>query len=304
MKRLSRRAALAGLTTTACLTSFPAQAQSTDVPLGPKACYLHVHSSDSAGSAAVVPLAGLGAVPGKSLLLEGFGDLDNGPSGDTILSLIGLYSSSPTLLGPELLHRVPGAIDAGVEFISAPTLSGGQPTDIPEDFRITSAAQPNVVVAIPVGALYLFIGNHDSQWFDNSDPDGDLGCRVTVVGTWTEHGAGLAGTAGTPKLVGTGLLQGGDPLSVTLSSARPNAPSFLVMGFQLLDLPLFGGTLVPAPDIILGPLPTSGTGDWVLPATWPAGLPELLSVWFQAWIVDPMATAGLAASNGLRAVTP
>jgi hypothetical protein len=284
--------------------SAAATAQSIDVPLGPKDAYLHVHASDSAAPATVLALSALGAVPGQSLRMAGFGDMDNGPAGDTILSLIGLYSSSATLLGPELLQRVPGALDAGPEFVSAPTFTGAQPTDIPEDFRITSSVQPSAIIEIPADATHLFIGHHDSQWFDNSDPDGDLGCSVTVVGTWKDLGAGLAGTSGTPVLAGSGLLLGNDAMALTLSTARPNAPAFLIVGFSALGAPFKGGTLVPDADFVLGPFTTSGAGGLSLPGTWPAGLPELLSLWFQAWVQDPAGPKGFAASNGLKCLTP
>ncbi|QDU66197.1 hypothetical protein [Engelhardtia mirabilis] len=292
------------LLASALALSDRARAQSIDVPLGPQDCYLHVHATDSAAPATSVALSALGALPGQSLLMAGFGDMDNGAAGDTILSLIGLFSSDATLLGPELVQRVPGAIDAGPEFLSSPTWTGAEPTDIPEDFRITSAIQPSAIVEIPVGAAYLFLGNHDSLWFDNTDPDSDLGCRLTVVGTWKDVGAGLAGTSGTPVLTGTGLLLGNDPVSITLSSARPGAPAFFVLGFNASNIPLFGGTLVPAPELLLGPFITSAAGEHVVAATWPAGLPDLVPLWSQAWILDPAAPAGVAASNGLVCLTP
>ena len=284
--------------------SAAAAAQSVDLPLGPKDGYLHVHASDSSDPATVLALSTLGAVPGQSLLMAGFGDMDNGPSGDTILSLIGLYSSSATLLGPELLHRVPGAIDAGPDFVSAPTFKGAEPTDIPEDFRITGSLQASAIVEIPAGATHLFIGHHESQWFDNSDPDGDLGCSVTVVGTWKDLGAGLAGTSGTPALAGSGLLLGNDAVALTLSAAHTNAPAFLIVGFSALHAPFKGGTLVPDADLVLGPFTTSGAGGLTLPGTWPAGVPELLSIWFQAWVQDPAGPQGFAASNGVKCLTP
>jgi hypothetical protein len=77
-----------------------------------------------------------------------------------------------------------------------------------------------------------------------------------------------------------------------------------VVGFSGLFAPFKGGTLVPKPDLLLGPFPTSGAGQLVLPGTWPAGLPGLLTFWFQAWIQDPAGPVGFAASNGVTAFTP
>lgn len=281
-----------------------AAAQTTAVSLGSQDAYLHIAPGDTANAASPIALSLLGAAPGQSLLMKGVGDMDNGPSGDTILSLIGMFSGSPVILGPELLHRIPGAIDAGPEFISANTTAGGQPTDVPEDFRITSAIQPDVLIEIPAGATHLFVGNHDSQWFDNSDPDGDLGVQLTVVATWKSVGGALAGTNGLPSLTGTGLGLGGDAVTLTLASAKPAASSWLIIGFSAANAPFKGGVLVPSPDLVLGPFPTSGAGGFVLPGIWPTGLPGLLSIWFQSWIQDPAGPAGFAASNGVSCLTP
>lgn len=278
--------------------------QTLSVPLDSKACYLHVAASDSANPAPATPLSALGAMPGQSLRIVGKGDIDNGPSTDSVLSLLGVFSSSPVLLPPSAAHRVPGAIDAGDDFVTAPTFVGSETTDIPEDFRVATTAVPQIVVEIPAGATHLFLGIHDNQWFDNSDPDGDHGAEITVVGTWKDVGFALAGAAGLPKLAGSGLLLGGDPVAVELTQAKPSAPAFLIVGASAIHAPFSGGILVPAPDLVLGPFPTDPTGKLTLASTWPAGIPSLFSFWFQAWIQDPAAIHGLAASNGLKCLTP
>ena len=284
--------------------SLPAAAQTLTDPLGPKEGYLLVAPGDAATDSVPTPLSALGAVPGQSLRMRGLGDMDSGPGGDEGLSLIGVYSSSATILPSSNQFRIPGAIDAGIDFVSSPTFLGSIPTDIPEDFRIATTAAPEVVVEIPLGAQFLFVGNHDSYWKDNSDPDGDLAVEITVVGTWKDLGFGLAGTAGTPALAGSGYLVGNDPVTLTLTGARANASAFLVVGLSGLFAPFKGGTLVPDADFILGPFPTDATGAVVLPGTWPTGLPELLTLYFQMWIKDPAGPAGFAASNGLSCLTP
>lgn len=288
----------------ALAATVPAAAQTLTLPLGPQDGYLRLSTNDSAVDATPVPLSALGAVAGQSLRMRGLGDMDNGPAGDTILSLIGVFSSSTTILAPSSPHRVPGAIDAGPDFVSAPTFTGALPTDIPEDFRVATSIQTANIVEIPLGAVYLFVGNHDSQWFDNSDPDGDLGVEFTVVGTWEDVGWPLPGTAGPPTLTGSGLLLGNDPVSLTLASARPNASAWLITGLSGLFAPFKGGTLVPNPDLVMGPFATGASGQLVLSDTWPAGVPELVTGWFQMWIQDPVGPAGFAASNGVTCLTP
>ena len=45
-----------------------------------------------------------------------------------------------------------------------------------------------------------------------------------------------------------------------------------MVGFSSIFLPFKGGTLVPAPDLII-PLPTLASGDISVPFTWPGGIP-------------------------------
>jgi hypothetical protein len=121
---------------------------------------------------------------------------------------------------------------------------------------------------------------------------------------FTTLGGALAGSNGLPQLAGKGTLVPGSPVSLTLSSALPNSTAALIVGLSAVDMPFKGGTLVPAPDILITGLPVSGTGTLALASTWPAGLPAGLSLWFQEWIVDPAGPKGFAASNGLLAITP
>ena len=46
------------------------------------------------------------------------------------------------------------------------------------------------------------------------------------------------------------------------------------------------------------------TGGLTLPFTWPASEPGGTTAYLQFWISDPGAVAGLAASNGLKGVSP
>jgi hypothetical protein len=76
-----------------------------------------------------------------------------------------------------------------------------------------------------------------------------------------------------------------------------------VVGLQQLGAPFKGGVLVPSPLALLS-LATDPSGAMTLPFTMPAGAPSGTSFYFQAWISDPGASAGLSASNGLQGITP
>ncbi len=154
-----------------------------DIPLNPRATYLHVASADSALDSPPISLAALGLMPGDIARLERLGMFDNGPQGETFVSLLGVFSSTNVLLPPANAHRVPGAIEAGVDFTSACTFFGCEPTNIPEDFAIGSpdASFTGICMVIPPGAAYLFVGPHDSLFEDNTDPNGDYALRITLL---------------------------------------------------------------------------------------------------------------------------
>ncbi|HZL99034.1 MAG TPA: VCBS repeat-containing protein [Planctomycetota bacterium] len=123
--------------------------------------------------------------------------------------------------------------------------------------------------------------------------------------TWVDLGSGLAGSAGTPVLAGTGELTPLSAVGLSLAGALPAAPStVLVIGLAELNVPFKGGVMVPMPALVLAGLPTDATGSWTLGGTWPAGIPSGTEVFLQAWIPDPAGPAGFAASNGLSATVP
>ncbi len=127
---------------------------------------------------------------------------------------------------------------------------------------------------------------------------------LTIHATWFNEGFALAGELGDPLLTGAGTLVGAEVMSLDLTSARPSASAFLLLGFTAINAPLKGGILVPSADIILGPFPTDVNGDLLLGSTWPSGLPSDLALHYQYWIPDAAGVKGFAASNALRSVTP
>jgi len=144
--------------------------------------------------------------------------------------------------------------------------------------------------------------------FDTTYNGGGLGgdgfvVKLPLTLAWDPVGTGIAGTLGVPKLQGQGLLCAGNLLTLTLTRGKPNGVATLVIGLSLLHAPFKGGTLIPAPDLLIGGLPISAGGSMALSAPWPAGIPEGFTFHFQAWIPDTVAVQGLAASNGLSATT-
>jgi hypothetical protein len=140
--------------------------------------FLRLDPSDTALGARIVTLADHGFIPGHLLRFETLGDYDNGPGGDTFNGVMVVFSSNSTLLGPTLLARVPGAIDAGTDHVTIPTCPGNLATDIPQDFTIPLEG---VEVQIPPGATHVFLATRDCLYRDNSDPDGDFSVRLEDV---------------------------------------------------------------------------------------------------------------------------
>ena len=124
-----------------------------------------------------INLAHLGLKPGDLIRLDALGDFSY--SGrempDEVTAMIGVFSSSPTLLATDKVNRVAGAIDAGVDTVTGRTYSGNRDTDIPQDFSIRS-----LKIRIPEGARYLFVAAPDNFYSDNADPDADYAVRIAL----------------------------------------------------------------------------------------------------------------------------
>jgi hypothetical protein len=85
---------------------------------------------------------------------------------DYEITLIGLFSTSSELKSIDNLNRVPGAIDAGIDYKTGQTLLRDLPTDIPEDFIIRSPFESRI--EIPSKAKFLFLCIADIYYQDNS----------------------------------------------------------------------------------------------------------------------------------------
>lgn len=126
----------------------------------------------------------------------------------------------------------------------------------------------------------------------------------TTGGPFSDLGNGLAGADGTPQMFGDSTLLGGDSTLIGLSNAAPNSVAFLGVGTANVNLPFFGGTLVPSGDAAILPLVTDNDGFLPYTFDWPAGLAPGADLFWQYWVVDPSGPEGLTASNALVCTTP
>lgn len=112
------------LVVAACLLSLPASAPADLIAIDPRATYLRTNK-DNALDATAIDLGALSfpANPGDAILLERVGEYSPYPAfGDMNESMVAVFSSGATLLSNNNLARVVGAIDAGTDFMTAPTL--------------------------------------------------------------------------------------------------------------------------------------------------------------------------------------
>lgn len=99
-------------------------------------------------------------------------------------NLVAVFSSSSRILtDPNVLNRVPGAIDAGDDYFTPPTHFGGVQTDIPEDFLVTPT---EVFVEVPANADYIFLSHLDTYFSDNGT--GHVTIRVRPIGDVNNSG--------------------------------------------------------------------------------------------------------------------
>jgi hypothetical protein len=112
-------------------------------------------------------------------------------------------------------------------------------------------------------------------------------------------GSGLAGSAGVPELTVSGDLCGGTAVDLNVVNGPTSSMGFMIIGLSQLNLPLFGGNLVPSPDMTIM-LPTDAAGNVSISATVPNNLPSGTMVFLQYWVVDAGGPLGFAASNAMQ----
>lgn len=118
-------------------------------------------------------------------------------------------------------------------------------------------------------------------------------------GQWQELGGALASANGTPRLAGQGRCAQGQAMDFYACHAAPNALVVYVVGLRAVGLPLFGGLLVPSPDLLhLAISDAVGRSRFglVIPTVVGAGQ----SLWFQSWCLDASAVQGFSATNAQR----
>ena len=119
---------------------------------------------------------------------------------------------------------------------------------------------------------------------------------------WVDQGRALAGSTGLATLEGTGSMEAGTTVDLTLAGAPANTTTVLVIGDEVSCEPLAGGVRFPEADQVI-PLATDASGAWTYPFTVPGGQEPGDSIHFHVWWVDVAAARGRAASNAVSGTT-
>jgi len=119
---------------------------------------------------------------------------------------------------------------------------------------------------------------------------------------WTAIAGGVTGAFGKPRLFGKGVPTPQTVLSLTLAGLAPHGRSWLVAGASPLVAPLYGGTLVPRPDVVLALPPAGDDGSVTVSGRWPPETPDGFTVWLQGWV--PEGGGAWSASDGLAVTSP
>ena len=73
---------------------------------------------------------------------------------------------------------------------------------------------------------------------------------------------------------------------------RRSSSAFHVVGFSTIDAPFKGGTMVPMPNLITGPWPTTMLGSALIAEHWPMGAPPGFEIAAQFWFASAGTPAG------------
>jgi hypothetical protein len=165
--------------------------------------------------------------------------------------------------------------------------------------RVNRWSSPNVVYQ---GYTMGIAGSADNTLSLTNTCTTVAAFRATTTLRWCDLDGGIAGAAGVPTLTGTGTINLVVPPELTIRDFAANAPGLLIVGASEINVPVFGGILVPSPDI---PLAIVGSGTEIVhDASWLANLSPGTEIWFQAAFLDAVAVATIAASDAVKVTVP
>lgn len=209
------------------------------------------------------------------------------------------WSGAEWLVAWEDARHATGIHDGGTEVYAARVSAAGAVLD-PSGFAL--APQPGLS-SQPALAGSQGVAVAGYSWMRRESPFATWRVAARVIGPWGDLGSALAGAGGAPVLDGAGALTAGSTLELAVSGGRALASGMLFGGRARADQPFRGGTMVPRRDRAF-PYTTDAAGRALVSLPLTAALPPGSSLYFQAWLLDPTAPQGAAASNAVRGQAP
>jgi hypothetical protein len=204
------------------------------------------------------------------------------------------FSKGPFPSGDAYLSR----FDAfGEKQLYASWFGGASGGDLGLKIGLDSTDQPRLVLQTSSADLPAAGGAFDAT--HNGFEDLAVLAFSIDVKPWRTLGSGLKGGSEMPNLAGAGSLVPGSATRLSVRGAPANKPAWGVVGFSQMNLPLFGGTVVPAPDLVV-PLKSNAQGQIDLNFAWPS-IQAGSELCFQFWCFDPGAPQLFSATNALEA---
>ena len=118
-------------------------------------------------------------------------------------------------------------------------------------------------------------------------------------GAWLNLGQGLADAKERiPSFMATGQLTAGEYYALVLYDVPPGAPTYLIAGTTIVDLPFKGGVMVPFPGIRI-PMTATAEGAVVSAKRLPQHVANGGIFYLQFWVEDPTGPEGYSASNAV-----
>jgi hypothetical protein len=183
----------------------------------------------------------------------------------------------------------------------------GEVLDSAELMALPSPGSEVTFTVVPVGTEDRVGIDRDQDGFldtDEIEAGSDPADPASIPTEWTDLGNPLGGTHGVPKILGKGKLEASGTIRFGFANTLENAPLILIAGLSSIDLPFKGGTLVPAPDVLIFGLSTNGFGTLEISGGLPDWLPSGLTLVIQGWIIDGAGPFGFAATDGISATAP
>ncbi len=169
------------------------------------------------------------------------------------------------------------------------------------DIEVTPAPPPAGVTLERFATLVE--GRVTVFWhFEPGDGHGAMGW--SGASPWSNLHQGLAGQNDRiPSFMASGELLAGEFYTLVLYDAPPLAPSYLIGGGSVANLPFKGGVMVPFPNIRI-PMETSDEGAIVVAKRMPQHVALAGTYTLQFWVEDAAGPEGFAASNAISGVSP